>query len=66
MKFKNYLLFFTNDDFPPLFPGWGPAGLDPGRVKVMNKVKRVKSNVHWRENLKWANKLLAFQQSEML
>ena len=37
MKFKNYLLFFT---------GWGPASSDPGRVKVMNKVKRVKSNVH--------------------
>ena len=25
------------------FPGWGPAGSDPGRVKVMNKLKELKA-----------------------
>jgi len=27
MKFKNYLLFFTNHDFPPLFSGLGTGRL---------------------------------------
>ena len=33
MKFKNYLLFFTNDDFPPLF----------SELKSWTKLKELKA-----------------------